>query len=184
MTNPLDWTAGPFLSLYVLLALIAGIFVVMGRRSLGPPALRTQDHDLGLLDLAWLAGGRDQVADTVMLAFLTAGAAAFDSNAGLVILPEPDPVVVPSEVEPFRGVAAGSWTRRRFHQAVWLQVERVAILPQRWQRCWRWHLLTAQAESDFERAAKGHPSLLKIINVSGGEAIQIVVNIIPHYFFH
>ena len=57
MTNPLDWTAGPFLSLYVLLALIAGIFVVMGRRSLGPPALRTQDHDLGLLDLAWLAGG-------------------------------------------------------------------------------------------------------------------------------
>ncbi len=38
---------------------------------------------------------------------------------------------------------------------------------------------TAQAESGFERAAKDHPSLLKIINVSGGEAIQIVVNIIP-----
>ena len=38
---------------------------------------------------------------------------------------------------------------------------------------------TSQAVSDFERQALGEFSLLKIINVSGAEAIQIVINIIP-----
>src|ERR1700676_2010631 len=38
---------------------------------------------------------------------------------------------------------------------------------------------TSQEVSDFERQASGKFSLLKIINVSGAEAIQIVINIIP-----
>jgi spore maturation protein SpmB len=38
---------------------------------------------------------------------------------------------------------------------------------------------TSQEVSDFERQASGEFSLLKIINVSGAEAIQIVINIIP-----
>jgi uncharacterized protein (TIGR04222 family) len=73
--NPLDWTAQPFLTLYVAIAGVAVLLVLALRRSAGTgpdePAPAISDPVM----LAWLAGGPRRAADTVLVAFLESGAA-------------------------------------------------------------------------------------------------------------
>lgn len=115
--NPLDWTAEPFLVLYVTLVAAAFIFAIVQDRRLrrggGPPPAR----DLDLLELAWLTGGEERAASTVMLALLNSGAARLRSPVvfgGLRGAPQLDvddrSVVLPAAFEPFRGAVRGAVT--------------------------------------------------------------------------
>jgi uncharacterized protein (TIGR04222 family) len=89
--NPLDWTAGPFLTLYVILAGSACLACYFMRQGIG----RTQAAaaELDPLQLAYLAGGPQRVADVVALGFMTAKASFGRFGAPL-------PADVPSEPAP------------------------------------------------------------------------------------
>src|SRR5579862_361209 len=71
--NPFDWTAGPFLSLYVALAAIIFLQGFRMRSMIGPAGYAT--HRLGILELAYLAGGPRRVADAVLVNLMSAGGA-------------------------------------------------------------------------------------------------------------
>ena len=75
--NPFDWTAGPFLALYVTLALIIFVQAFRAKRSIGPPA--NGIRKLKVLELAYLAGGARRLGDVILLT-LTAGRGASISD--------------------------------------------------------------------------------------------------------
>ncbi len=124
--NPLDWTAGPFLSLYLMLA--CGVLLLLagwrnrlaGRGSVGPVDAR--GDGLGALHLAYLSGGTGQAAGVALVALLEAGAATPD-RARRIIRFDPS-VPVHTEFQPFRYVNGGEADRARF------EVE----FASRWQR--------------------------------------------------
>ncbi len=69
--NPLDWTAVPFLTLYVALAALvfaAGFFL---RSAIGPA--RGRRHTLNELEWAYLAGGPSRVGDVALLCLMARG---------------------------------------------------------------------------------------------------------------
>jgi uncharacterized protein (TIGR04222 family) len=73
--NPLDWTAQPFLTLYVAVAAAAVLLVLVLRRSAGtgPDPMGSANADPVML--AWLTGGPRRAADMVLVAFLESGVA-------------------------------------------------------------------------------------------------------------
>jgi uncharacterized protein (TIGR04222 family) len=73
--NPLDWTAQPFLMLYVAVAAAAVLLVLALRWSAGsgPDPMGSAIADPVML--AWLTGGPRRAADTVLVAFLESGVA-------------------------------------------------------------------------------------------------------------
>jgi uncharacterized protein (TIGR04222 family) len=82
--NPFDWTAGPFLALYVGIA--AGIFLFgFSFRALIGPAARIT-HQLNVLELAYLAGGARRLGDAVLLGLM--------SGNGAMIAPKTHKVTV------------------------------------------------------------------------------------------
>jgi uncharacterized protein (TIGR04222 family) len=68
--NPFDWTAGPFLALYLTIAIIILLPGLRFRSMIGPAA--QAPHPLNVLELAYLAGGARRLGDAVLLS-LTAG---------------------------------------------------------------------------------------------------------------
>jgi len=72
--NPLDWTAGPFLTLYVILAGLACLACFFLRERIG--RAQAPSGNLDELQLAYLAGGPQRVADVVALGFMAAKAPA------------------------------------------------------------------------------------------------------------
>jgi uncharacterized protein (TIGR04222 family) len=70
---PLDWTAGPFLMLY--LALIVAVFIVnrLWRLQLGGPAETPASDGLGTDEIAYLAGGPTRVLDVQIAGLLDSG---------------------------------------------------------------------------------------------------------------
>lgn len=129
--NPLDWPAGPFLALFVGLA--AASFAAMGLlrwrlRDTGQPG---QSVGLGVLELAYLAGGTPRTADTVAVGFLAAGAAGLDPKRSRIVVAGgadcggSGGADLPRELAGFRRRLSGSMTRKAFAQAVSGEVERV-----------------------------------------------------------
>ena len=68
--NPLDWTAGPFLALYLSVAVIVCLLDFRFRSMIGPAAQAT--HQLSALELAYLAGGAPRLGDAVLLQLTSA----------------------------------------------------------------------------------------------------------------
>lgn len=119
--NPLDWTAEPFLTLYVALFVAALVFVLVQDRNLRKGSGRAPLRDLDLVELAWLAGGRERAAGAVILGFLDAKAARFNqANAlghsrgrpELVIDDRGVPLAPP--FEPYRGLVRGEVSHKTF----------------------------------------------------------------------
>ncbi|BAM92776.1 hypothetical protein S58_68090 [Bradyrhizobium oligotrophicum S58] len=73
--NPFDWTAGPFLLLYVACAGILFWLAFQARRMIGPAAATI--HPLTELELAYLSGGERRLGDAVLLGFAASKAATF-----------------------------------------------------------------------------------------------------------
>jgi uncharacterized protein (TIGR04222 family) len=88
--NPLDWSGGPFLQLYLalLLAGILGAFLLRrGARSTGPARGNKPDS----FELAYLAGGSERCTDAAIAALLANGSAQWDAtNKRLTIKGAPD----------------------------------------------------------------------------------------------
>lgn len=83
--NPLDWTAGPFLTLYaalVVLALLASAWLRGSARDTGSGAAAPHDP----LELAYLAGGPERCADAAVVQLLGDGRARWDEQAARLVL--------------------------------------------------------------------------------------------------
>lgn len=71
--NPFDWTAGPFLTFYVTVALIIFAAGFSQKLRIGPPA--DAIRKLNPLELAYLSGGAIRVGDAALLGLMSANAA-------------------------------------------------------------------------------------------------------------
>jgi uncharacterized protein (TIGR04222 family) len=120
--NPFDWTAGPFLALY---SIIAAIVILAGfslRSKLGPPAQATQK--LSALELAYLAGGARRLGDAVLLALTSGNSAAIDPKGHKITVTDQAPLAPLMSRPPLLAVQA-NMTRQQFQTAVKPMVERV-----------------------------------------------------------
>jgi uncharacterized protein (TIGR04222 family) len=106
--DPLDWTAQPFLILQAALAAAAVIAALIVRAVLrrGP----SRPFDLDLVELAYLAGGRERAADTAIVGLIDAGAVSFSPTSGLITV-ENRGAPLSAPLEPFRPVAEGTIKR-------------------------------------------------------------------------
>lgn len=98
--NPLDWPGTPFLWLDATLAAGALLVGIVARARCRQAVRSTPDADLGLPDLAYLAGGPDRVADVTALALHTSGAGRIDPPRGIWI--DARGIALPSDLAPFR----------------------------------------------------------------------------------
>jgi uncharacterized protein (TIGR04222 family) len=76
--NPFNWTAEPFLILYVALAAIIFLWGFSLRSMIGPAASGTRQ--LSILELAYLAGGARRLGDAVLLSLTSGNGATIDAN--------------------------------------------------------------------------------------------------------
>src|SRR5918912_2965132 len=76
--NPFNWTAGPFLTLYLALAAIVFLWAFRQRSLIGPPM--QAPHPLSELELAFLAGGARRLGDAVLLCLTSQNGAAIDTK--------------------------------------------------------------------------------------------------------
>jgi uncharacterized protein (TIGR04222 family) len=77
--NPLNWTAEPFLALYVSFAAVVFLLGFRARSMIGPPA--RAPRKLSVLELAYLAGGARRLGDAALLS-LTSGKGATVAPGG------------------------------------------------------------------------------------------------------
>lgn len=108
--NPLDWTAGPFLQLYAVLAFaaLAGTWFVRTYVRFGPRPARGDGLDV--VRLAYLSGGPVRAADAVVLGFLHAGAASLSADGRVAV--RSAWADLPAHLEPFRGCGSGLEARK------------------------------------------------------------------------
>lgn len=113
---PLDWSAGPFLTLYMGLIAVVLLVIIALRRMIGPFRV-PGDQTVGVLEIAYLAGGPRRVADAVLLGLLAASAAEVDkSRRGITV--NLDKVPLPRSLEPFRECVADLNTRDQFRKTL------------------------------------------------------------------
>lgn len=109
---PLDWPLWPFVTLYTWLTVGVLSAVIILRRASGPYRA-PPDQALGLLEVAYLAGGPRRLADTVLLSLLAAGAVEADASRRRLITVT-DAAAIPKLYAPFREGLRGSLPRRQF----------------------------------------------------------------------
>jgi uncharacterized protein (TIGR04222 family) len=81
--NPFDWTAEPFLALYVALAAIVFLWGFGLRSMIGPAA--TAARQLSVLELAYLAGGARRFGDAVLLSLTSGNGATIASDYKITV---------------------------------------------------------------------------------------------------
>lgn len=111
--NPLDWTAGPFLAFYFVLAALVFMCVLEIRDRIGPD--ETMNVTLDPIEMAYLTGGASRVGDAVLVGLLTANAVALSADAKTVQAVAPN-AVLPATLEGFRYLlGTPSLPRRAFY---------------------------------------------------------------------
>jgi len=120
--NPFDWTAGPFLALYMTIAIIVFSAGFSFRSMIGPAARAI--HELSMLELAYLAGGARRLGDVALLGLM--------SGNGAMIAPKGHKITVTDQTRlatllgrPTRLPLKPDMTRQQFQTAVKPLVERV-----------------------------------------------------------
>ena len=124
--NPFGWSAEPFLVFYLVIAALAFAVILLMRGGIGGNAPSGAVGNLNPLELAWLAFGRQHVADTVLLGFLQADAATLPPGKLFRqsdIRVDAGKARLPPWLEPFRAVAKGAVTRQKFRDAIAPQLE-------------------------------------------------------------
>ena len=120
--NPLDWTAAPFLALYVGLAALvfgAGFFL---RFEIGPALGRR--HQLNELEWAYLAGGAARVGDVALLCLMARGGGRIDAVTNAITVDDQAPLEALSGGRIAMRFSPGM-SRKAFQSAISPLVERV-----------------------------------------------------------
>ncbi len=144
--NPLNWTAGPFLTLYVCLTAAVIWLTYIVRSQIGadePPA-----STLTPGDLAYLAGGPNRVGDMLLAGLVTSGAAEVSANGRTVDVK--DGAALPAYATQFGPVAiSGQMNRQQFQKKIQptadgirANLERLRLVPDSSQ-AFDWRLKTA-----------------------------------------
>jgi uncharacterized protein (TIGR04222 family) len=120
--NPFDWTAGPFLTLYVTLAAVVFLLGFRVRSMIGPAAQVT--HQLSVLELAYLAGGPRRVGDAALLSLMSGNGATIDSKGGKITVADQMPLANLMDGPPVLSLQT-TMTRQQFQIAVTPLVERI-----------------------------------------------------------
>jgi uncharacterized protein (TIGR04222 family) len=120
--NPFDWTAGPFLTLYVTSAVILFLLGFRLKSTIGPPAQAT--HPLSELELAYLAGGARRLGDAALLSLTSGNGAAIDPGGQKITVTDQAPLARLMSRPPLLAVRP-NMTRQQFQTAVKPLVERI-----------------------------------------------------------
>jgi uncharacterized protein (TIGR04222 family) len=120
--NPFDWTAGPFLVLYMTTAVIVFLLAFSFRSTIRPAAQAT--HQLSELELAYLAGGARRLGDAVLLSLMSGNGAAITPKGNKITVIDPGPLATLLGQLTLLPVQ-GDMTRQQFQTAVKPIVEQV-----------------------------------------------------------
>jgi uncharacterized protein (TIGR04222 family) len=88
--NPFDWTAEPFLALYLTLAAVVFLLGFRSRSMIGPPAHATRQ--LNVLELAYLSGGARRLGDTILLSLASGNGATIDPKGHRITVTDLTPL--------------------------------------------------------------------------------------------
>ncbi|WP_139031520.1 TIGR04222 domain-containing membrane protein [Bradyrhizobium sp. ORS 375] len=114
--NPFDWTAGPFLLVYIVLAAIIFLKGFALRGTIGPAAATPQPA-LNELELAYLAGGAPRLGDTVLLGLAAKNAATFTARDHKITVTDQAPLMGLMDRPP-RLALHPEMTRQEFQDAL------------------------------------------------------------------
>jgi uncharacterized protein (TIGR04222 family) len=113
--NPFNWTAGPFLTLYLALAFSIFVLGFRLKSQIGPAARAT--GKLGVLELAYLAGGARRLGDAVLLRLTSGHSATIDSNGYKITVIDQSPLATLINQPPRLQFQPGM-TRQQFQTAI------------------------------------------------------------------
>jgi uncharacterized protein (TIGR04222 family) len=130
--NPLDWTASPFLTLYLTIAIIVFAWGFSQRSRIGPAAQASRR--LSPLELAYLAGGDRRVGDAVLLSLTSGHGATIDPRGHKITVTDQTPLTALLGRPPSLSVSP-DMTRQQFQTAVKPIVERVRLRLQELGYC-------------------------------------------------
>ena len=116
--NPFDWTAEPFLTLYVAIAAIIFAWGFSLRSRIGPAAQIT--HQLNVLELAYLAGGAHRLGDAILLSLA--------SGNGVNIAPAGNKITVTNQT-PLALLVGGRASQLSFQSDMTRQQFQKAVAP-------------------------------------------------------
>lgn len=128
LLNPLDWTAGPFLALYVGLAAALFAVALLSRSRLGQSADRS--YSLRPLEIAYLAGGASRLGDAALVILSAANGAVLAAD-GSTITVLGDGALSAAAGVPARLPPAKNITRRAFQKAITPLAEQIRERLQR-----------------------------------------------------
>jgi uncharacterized protein (TIGR04222 family) len=120
--NPFDWTAVPFLTLYSSLAAIALLLGLRERSTIGPHARMT--HQLGVFELAYLAGGARRLGDAILLSLTSGHGAIISAMDNTITVTDQSALAAHMRRPPLLGFQR-NMTRQQFQTSVNPIVERV-----------------------------------------------------------
>jgi uncharacterized protein (TIGR04222 family) len=113
--NPLDWTAGPFLTLYISLAVAVFIICLYLRTTFGPKV--PVPHGLTPIQLAYLAAGDLRLGHTLVVRMISSGVAALSDDGRKIEIKEG--AAFPPDLEPFGTILPpGEITRRELQKKI------------------------------------------------------------------
>jgi uncharacterized protein (TIGR04222 family) len=120
--NPFDWTAGPFLVLYLTSAVIVFLLGFSLRATIGPAAQATPR--LSVLELAFLAGGARRLGDAVLLSLMSGNGATIAPKGHKITVTDQAPLAA-LVGQPTHLPVEPDMTRQQFQTAVKPIVQRV-----------------------------------------------------------
>ncbi len=113
--NPFNWTAGPFLTLYLVLAAVVFLWAFRQKSMIGPT---TQvSRPLSELELAFLAGGARRVGDAALLCLTSQRGATIDAKGRTINITNEAPLAALMS-RPLALPFASDMTRQQFQQAI------------------------------------------------------------------
>jgi uncharacterized protein (TIGR04222 family) len=118
--NPFNWTAEPFLTLYVSLAALIFILGFRLKAMIGPAGQVTQQ--LSVLELAYLAGGPGRVGDAALLRLTSGNGATIDAKGQTITVTNQTPLASLANRSP-RLSFEPNMSRQEFQKAILPMVE-------------------------------------------------------------
>jgi uncharacterized protein (TIGR04222 family) len=120
--NPFNWTAEPFLALYVTLAVIVFLLGFGFRSMMGTPAHATRR--LSVLELAFLGGGARRLGDAALLCLTSGNGATIAAKDHTITVTDQRPLATLTG-RPIRLQVLPGMTRQQFQAAIKPLVEPV-----------------------------------------------------------